>query len=125
MYVKKYTFRFLAVFIVFFCSLTFFFIKLLFIQCRSDHLRRLAEKQHDYFLELEAKRGRIYDRNERPLALNLPSQSLYAVPSEVSNKRETAQKLASILEVDEEFLLSPTFPAEYEIRIIREDKNET
>lgn len=46
----------------------------------------LAEKQHNYFLELEPIRGAIYDRNLRPLAMNIPVYSLSVNPRAMSLK---------------------------------------
>ncbi|MFH1655116.1 MAG: penicillin-binding transpeptidase domain-containing protein [Candidatus Omnitrophota bacterium] len=69
-------------------------------------MRKLAEKQHHNFLELVPQRGIIYDRNLRPLAMNLPVQSLYAIPSAVENKVEVASRLASITGTSRNFYLS-------------------
>jgi len=81
-------------------------LKLILIQLfRSEYLRKLAEKQHNFFLELQPERGAIYDRNLRPLAMNLPVQSLYAIPSRIENKEKLAEKLASITGTNKGFYL--------------------
>ena len=104
MYIRKYPLRFLVVFVFFFCALALLFVKLFLIQFfKADFLTRAAQKQHNYFLELESKRGSIYDRNAQPLALNLPSQSLYAVPVELANVAQAVQKLSAILHADKSF----------------------
>ncbi|MGE5280627.1 MAG: peptidoglycan D,D-transpeptidase FtsI family protein [Deltaproteobacteria bacterium] len=81
--------------------MTFFFLRLLGIQfLRADFLSRLAARQHTYYMELEPKRGGIYDRNMRPLAVNVATYSLYAVPPDVEDKAGTADRLAQLLGMD-------------------------
>ncbi|MFC1703736.1 peptidoglycan D,D-transpeptidase FtsI family protein [Candidatus Omnitrophota bacterium] len=105
MYIKKFDLRFQAVLTFFLCSLIILFVKLFLIQCfRSDFLASLAQKQHNLFLELKPERGNIYDRNLRPLALNIPTHSLYAVPYEIEDKQEVANTLSSILGLEKSFL---------------------
>jgi len=48
-------------------------------------LAGLAKKQHNHLIVLEPKRGTIYDRNMKPLAINLPVYSLYANPKSMSD----------------------------------------
>jgi len=86
--------------VITFLIISFFFIliKLLLIQVfQSDYLSKKADRQHDLFLELESKRGRIFDRNLRPLSLNLPVESLYAIPDEIENKEEAVRRLSDLL----------------------------
>ncbi|MFC1594003.1 peptidoglycan D,D-transpeptidase FtsI family protein [Candidatus Omnitrophota bacterium] len=105
MFIRKYPFRFEAVFALILCALLFLFAKLSYIQFfRSDYLDRLAQKQHNLFLKLEPDRGNIYDRNLRPFALNLPSQSLYAVPLEISDTSGMVKKLSELLDLDTDYL---------------------
>ncbi|HOX54518.1 MAG: penicillin-binding transpeptidase domain-containing protein [Candidatus Omnitrophica bacterium] len=97
MFIKKTPNRLRAVISFLLLALFFFSIKLILIQIfRSDHLRKIAQKQHNLLLELEPERGIIYDRHMRPLSTNLPAQSLYAVPSKIKNKNDLAEKLARI-----------------------------
>ncbi|MDP2939391.1 MAG: penicillin-binding transpeptidase domain-containing protein [Candidatus Omnitrophota bacterium] len=106
MYIKKHTLRFSAVFLFFIVALSLLLIKLVLIQIfRSEYLIKLAASQHNHFLELEPQRGTIYDRNLRPLALNLPAYSIYAVPREIKDKFIIIQKLRQFVNVDEGFLL--------------------
>jgi len=96
-FIKKTPNRLRAVISFLLLALFFFSIKLILIQIfRSDHLRKIAQKQHNLLLELEPERGIIYDRHMRPLSTNLPAQSLYAVPSKIKNKNDLAEKLARI-----------------------------
>ncbi len=98
--------RFSVVLIFFLGLLSVFLVKLVFIQFfRSSFLLKLAAKQHTYYLELEPKRGVIYDRNMRPLAVNVSTFSLYAVPPQVKDKEEVAQKLNALLSIDKGFTM--------------------
>ena len=67
-----------AVFLLFFIFLLLCVARLLTTQTfRSSYLSGLAKKQQNLFLELEPLRGTIYDSNLKPLAINLPAESLY------------------------------------------------
>ena len=78
------------------------FTRLLYIQIlRHKHLSDLASKQHKIFVKLEARRGNIYDRLNRVLAIYLDTASIYAVPKEITAKKEVASILAKTLAVDE------------------------
>ena len=79
--------------------------RLLFIQVfRSTYLAEIAKKQHNLFVELEPVRGIIYDTNLKPLAVNIPADSLYASPVLIADKEKTAAVLSNILNVDIDFL---------------------
>jgi len=84
-----------------------FSLRLILIQIfRSTYLAHLAEKQHNYILDLEPKRGTIYDRNLRPLALNVAVDSLYAKPRTMSekNKAEAVEQLSKLLNASPQLL---------------------
>ncbi len=60
----------------------------------------LAERGYEQRLvtvKFAAHRGTIYDRDGVPLVRSLPSQSVYATPSEVTNAEQEARTLAGIL----------------------------
>jgi cell division protein FtsI (penicillin-binding protein 3) len=94
--------------LIFFILFLFFLIslgRLFFIQCfRNKYLTLLAQKQQNLFINLEPQRGTIFDRNLKPLAINLPLESLYAAPQEIKNKEETVKLLLPILEVEQSYL---------------------
>lgn len=50
-------------------------------------------------LPIEAERGKIYDRNGVVLADNVTTTSLVLIPNQIQDKKETASKLARILNV--------------------------
>lgn len=107
MQISNYRPRFEAVFLLFFVFLVSCLFRLVFIQFfRSSYLADLAKKQHNLYLELEPLRGTIYDANLKPLAINLPAESLYASPNEIkdTDKESMIRQLAPLLNADADFL---------------------
>ena len=64
---------------------------------RSDELKRRAERQYQHRIVLTPKRGTIFDRRGRVLAINVDAPSVYAVPDEVGEQDRMARSLGSIL----------------------------
>lgn len=56
-----------------------------------------AQRQQQRTIELAPERGVIYDAHMRPLAMSLPVDSIYAVPSHIPDPARTAEQLAPIL----------------------------
>ena len=107
MYISNYRRRINAVFFLFFAFLSCATARLLFIQFfRANYLAEIARKQHNLFIELEPRRGTIYDVNLRPQAVNIAMDSLYACPNTITNKSKEsiARYLAPILNVSQGFL---------------------
>lgn len=65
-----------------------------------------AQKQQLHSLEVAPKRGNVFDREMRPLAMSLAVASVYAVPSEIPNARAVARLLAPILGLESSDLLA-------------------
>jgi len=63
--------------------------------------KKMADKQSIAFTQAEFKRGTIYDRNGKELAMEFESTSIYAVPYAISNREMTAKKLAPLLGMSE------------------------
>ncbi len=104
---RKYDLRFSSVFLFLIICLCVFIVKLVLIQVfKSDHLASLAKKQHNRLIELEPLRGTIYDRNMRPLAINVTVHSLYANPRMMSDKAkaQALEFLPVIAGVDRELV---------------------
>jgi cell division protein FtsI (penicillin-binding protein 3) len=59
-----------------------------------------AERQQERVVKLDPKRGTIYDRMGRELAVSLDVDSIYGVPSGIDNPRAVAQQLSHILRED-------------------------
>lgn len=107
MYIRNYHRRFNAVFLAFLILFLFCVARLCFIQFfRSDYLASLAKKQHNLFIELEPRRGTIFDANFHPLAFNVAVDSVYGSPNEIPDKDKPGliNKLAGILKLDPAYL---------------------
>lgn len=71
----------------------------------ADALTKRAEKQRTMLLQLEARRGMIFDRSGEQMAASLEVYSVYARPKRISDKQFAARTLAGILETDEKSIL--------------------
>lgn len=81
-------------------SLSFFVIisRLFYLMIlQHNELTKKADKQHYKVIIVEPKRGTIYDRKMRELAVNVDVESLYGVPSEMENLKAVAVKLSTVL----------------------------
>jgi len=61
-----------------------------------------AQKQQQRAFEVAPRRGVLYDRNLHELAMTVQVDSIYAVPTEITNKQDTAEVLASVVHTDPE-----------------------
>ena len=107
MYISNYRRRVEAVFLFFVLFLFFCILRLVFIQLfRANYLSGIAQKQHNLFIELEPRRGTIYDANLKPQAVNMSVDSLYASPVQIPEKdKETIiVRLMPILNVSRAYL---------------------
>lgn len=103
----KNSLRFSIVTLTLLAFLSIFVVRLISIQVfKSEHLAQLANKQHDFFVDLEPVRGTIYDRNNRPLAFNVPVYSLFANPKIMSDndKRGAIAQLSGLLNLSPDFI---------------------
>jgi cell division protein FtsI/penicillin-binding protein 2 len=92
-----------AVFLFFLVFLIFCIARLFFIQFfRSNYFSGIAQKQHNLFVELEPRRGTIYDSNLKPQAVNVSVDSLYASAIAIADKDKEAiiRQLQPILNLD-------------------------
>jgi len=119
---QKRHLRFSLVFLSCIFGLVIFAVKLVFIQVfNAAYLAKLAEKQHNYFIELEPRRGGIYDRKLRPLALNVAAYSLYAKPRAmtVQAKKKAIKEIDRLLDLGEDFLKKRLDKDKYFVWIVR------
>ena len=104
MFLRKYPHRFAVVSIFLFVGFAYSIGFLIFIQIfRSDYLSNLAQRQHEHSMVLEPRRGTIYDRNMRALAINLPVYSIYANARSMRQEHDeddAVAKLSGILKTD-------------------------
>ncbi len=72
------------------------FSRLFFIQVlKGAEYKRISGRQHKQHIKLEAKRGNIYDREGRELAINLPVESFFAIPESVKSADQLAKAFSS------------------------------
>lgn len=91
---------FLFLFLFILCALRLLYIQLF----KSSYLSHIADQQHNLYIELEPLRGAIYDRNLKPFAVNLPSDSLYASSRQLKNKEKVILQLVDALGLDYSYL---------------------
>jgi len=65
-----------------------------------DFLQRKGESRYARALEIRATRGMIVDRNNEPLAISTPVESVAASPADVEMTPEQTAKLARLLGMD-------------------------
>jgi cell division protein FtsI (penicillin-binding protein 3) len=85
--------------------ITAVFGRLAYLQlfCHSEYLARAA-RQQQRTIEITPKRGSIYDRNMHPLAMSIPVDSVFAVPTEVGDAPLAAQLLSRVLGIPRDVL---------------------
>ena len=89
--------RLRATILFFFLLFTLCLSRLAYIQFfKSRYLSAIANQQHNLYLELEPVRGAIRDRNSKPLAFNVPSDSLYGSPRQIKNKEKVIIALPKV-----------------------------
>jgi cell division protein FtsI (penicillin-binding protein 3) len=69
----------------------------------SEYMAR-AQRQQQRVIEITPKRGAIYDRNMHPLAMSIPVDSAFAVPSELGDEQLAARLLSGVLGIPREVL---------------------
>ncbi|MDW7675820.1 MAG: stage V sporulation protein D, partial [Bacillota bacterium] len=75
---------------------------------KGEELQQRAENNRMRDIEIKAKRGTIYDRNGKELAISISADTVIAIPPQVRNSKraeEIARQLAEILELDYEKVL--------------------
>jgi cell division protein FtsI (penicillin-binding protein 3) len=79
----------------------------------SEYLAR-AQRQQQRTIEITPRRGAIYDRNGKPLAMSIPVDSAFAVPAEIPDEQLAARLLSGVVnkpqeELEERFKSSRSF----------------
>src|SRR6202790_5443045 len=69
--------------------------------CYSEYYSR-AQHQQRMIVDVGARRAEIFDRNLRAMAMSVPVDSAFAVPSEISDPDMVARLLAKVLGVSPE-----------------------
>jgi len=90
--------RILAVLLIMalgFCAVA---LRLVYLQVvERSELTARAERQQERLVKLEPKRGTIFDRMVRELAVSLDVDSVFGIPADIDNPRTLAQQLSRIL----------------------------
>lgn len=72
--------------------------RLVYLQVfEHKHLTAAARRQHNKVVDIPARRGSMYDREGRELAVSLDSKSLYGIPCRVDNPGRVAVRLAPLI----------------------------
>lgn len=80
-------------------------LRLVWIQVvNSDEYQQKALEQRTRGLKVEPKRGIIYDRQGRELAVSASSETVVAIPLEIKDSVDTARRLSNILEMDYDYI---------------------
>jgi len=70
--------------------------RLFFIQVLNGaEYKKIALRQHQLHIKLQAKRGIIYDRKGKELIINLPVESFFAIPESLKNIHQVAKTFSS------------------------------
>lgn len=92
--------RRLVVLVLLLAGFTLVFVRLVHLQVIQAHeLTTKVRRQHHKVFTIEGRRGAIYDRHGKVLALNLDVPSVYGMPSAVDNARMTARRLSALVEL--------------------------
>lgn len=88
-----------SAFLLFFVGLLFYrLVSLQFLH--SERFQQKAHDQHKLEIELPPARGEILDRHREPLALSVPTLSIFADPRKIPSPKEVAEKLAPVIQKD-------------------------
>jgi len=92
---------FLHISLFFICWVALICGRLIWLQVvhYKDFVDRAARQQQRTF-EVAPRRGVLYDRNLHELAMTVLADSVYAVPSEISDREATAAALAKVVHTD-------------------------
>lgn len=77
-------------------------IRLGYIQVAiGEELKKEALEQWTKGIEIKSKRGIIYDRNGKKLAISISSYTVWASPADIKEPENTAKQVAEVLNMDE------------------------
>src|SRR5271154_4895143 len=86
--------------------------------CYSEYLAK-AQHQQQRIFEISPKRGTIYDRKGRELAVSLPMDSLFADPAEITDAGMVGNLLSRVINVPPEEVESKVRDAHTPVRLAR------
>ncbi len=98
---------FLIFFILFFYLIIFIRVLYISVIGGEDYVKKvLSTFPKGSVVTLTTYRGSMLDKNGQPLAISIPTISVYAFPKIVKNKEELSKKLSKILNINENKVLS-------------------
>jgi len=71
---------------------------------RGEELKKGALEQWTKGITIKSKRGIIYDRNGKKLALSISASTVWASPPDIKDPEKTAKEVARVLNLDEEYV---------------------
>jgi len=93
----------------------------------QEFYKALAEGQQKILTPTIGKRGEIFFENGEPIAVNKTGYYVFVCPKEIKQKQETAQALAQILNLDENWVLEKVEKANLfepiKYRLTQEEQN--
>lgn len=100
---KKRTEWMLVIFALLYCAIA---VRTFYIQVlNNDRYRKLATQIRLRNRPIVAERGSIYDRVGRQLAANVPACAVYVHPRRISDKEQTAARLAVLTGLNEQSII--------------------
>ncbi len=97
--------RQIFVFLFFLLSLAILIVRLFYLQgIKHSFYYKIANEEHIVSVELQPKRGTIFDRNMRVLAVNLNRISIYANPREIKDKERAVKIISTVLGLSGDFV---------------------
>ena len=101
--------RIITIFLIFFVAFFFLSLRLVWVQfVKGEELQLQALENRMREVPVDARRGTIYDRNMREMAISVSTDYIFAIPTRVnridrelgrSRAQETAEALAEILDM--------------------------
>ncbi len=99
---KRLIFCLFAVFFLFFALM----LRLVWLQIvRGDMYREMAVEQWTRDIPIPSRRGIIFDRNGKKLAISASIETLYVRPVEIEDVEEVSYRIAEALDMDREYVL--------------------
>ncbi|MFZ0784598.1 MAG: penicillin-binding transpeptidase domain-containing protein, partial [Candidatus Acidiferrales bacterium] len=86
--------------------------------CYSEYLAK-AQRQQERIFEISPKRGTIYDRKGRELAVSLPMDSVFGDPAEITDVDMVGRLLSRVLNVSAEDIETKIREAHTPVRLAR------
>ncbi len=99
MSLKRVRFGYICLFFLFWAILIAVRLFWLQVVLHGEFQERARQQQQRTF-DVAPRRGVLYDRNLRELAMTVQVDSIFAVPSEIADKQAAAQALAAIVHTD-------------------------